>query len=71
MERAVQERRFRPLGSHREIESDFRLVAATNRDLDGMVSDGTFRQDLLFRLRSFAPKPAAFRGSPNPASMPF
>jgi two-component system NtrC family response regulator len=52
--RVLQERRFRPLGSQREVESDFRLVAATNRNLDQMVQNGQFREDLLFRLRSFA-----------------
>ncbi len=52
--RALQEHRFRPLGGMHEIESDFRLVAATNRDLDEMVKRGQFRKDLLFRLRSFA-----------------
>lgn len=51
--RVLQEHKFRPLGSNQEVESDFRLVAATNRDLDQMVEDGLFRSDLLFRLRSF------------------
>jgi two-component system NtrC family response regulator len=51
--RVLQERRFRPLGSNREIESDFRLVAATNRNLDTMVQEGLFREDLLYRLRSY------------------
>jgi len=51
--RVLQEHRFRPLGGSREVESDFRLVSATNRDLDAMVHDGQFRSDLLFRLRSF------------------
>lgn len=51
--RALQEHRFRPLGGDREIESDFRLVAATNRDLDELVELGQFRKELLFRLRTF------------------
>lgn len=50
--RVLQERRFRPIGGSREVVSDFRLVAATNRDLESMVKNGSFRQDLLFRLRS-------------------
>jgi len=51
--RVLQERRFRPIGGKQEIESDFRLVVATNRDLDRMVKQGQFRKELLFRLRSF------------------
>jgi two-component system NtrC family response regulator len=50
--RVLHERRFRPLGSTREIASDFRLVAATHRNLEQMVQQGQFRQDLLFRLQS-------------------
>jgi two-component system NtrC family response regulator len=51
--RVLQERRFRPVGGHRELESDFRLVAATNKNLNQMVQAGQFRSDLLFRLSSF------------------
>jgi two-component system NtrC family response regulator len=50
--RVLQERSFRPIGGKREIASDFRLVTATNRDLEKMVEQGKFRQDLFFRLRS-------------------
>lgn len=52
--RVLQEHRFRPVGSKTEETSDFRLVAATNRDLDHMVESKSFRNDLLFRIRSFA-----------------
>ena len=51
--RVLQERRFRPIGGKREVESNFRIVAATNRNLDNMVKRGQFRDDLLFRLRAF------------------
>ncbi len=51
--RVLQEQRFRPLGSSHEVESNFRVVAATNRDLEAMASDGGFRWDLLYRLRGF------------------
>jgi two-component system, NtrC family, response regulator len=50
--RVLQERSVRPLGRKEEIESNFRLIAATNRNLDQMVEEGQFRKDLLFRLRS-------------------
>lgn len=50
--RVLQERRFRPIGAAAEEESDFRLIAATNKNLDKMVEAGTFRQDLLYRVRS-------------------
>jgi two-component system NtrC family response regulator len=52
--RVLQEHRFRPVGSSREIDSDFRFVAATNRNLDEMSRENLFREDLLFRLKSFA-----------------
>ncbi len=51
--RVLEEHRFRPLGSDRERESDFRLIAATNRNLQKMVDAGQFRSDLLFRIKTF------------------
>ncbi|RJP84571.1 MAG: sigma-54-dependent Fis family transcriptional regulator [Desulfobacteraceae bacterium] len=49
--RTLQEKSFLPLGADREVSVDFRLIAATNRDLDQMVQKGTFREDLLFRIK--------------------
>jgi transcriptional regulatory protein RtcR len=48
--RAVEEKRFLPVGTDREIESDFQLIAGTNRDLTRAVADGRFREDLLARI---------------------
>lgn len=52
--RVLQEHSFRPVGGSQEMRSDFRLVAATNRDLNQRVQNGTFRRDLLFRLQAFS-----------------
>jgi formate hydrogenlyase transcriptional activator len=51
--RVLQEREFERLGSSRTLTSDARLIAATNRDLNTMVEDRTFRADLFYRLNVF------------------
>jgi two-component system NtrC family response regulator len=52
--RVLQERSFCPIGDTRETKSDFRLVAASNRDLAQMVKADRFRADLLYRLDSIS-----------------
>lgn len=52
--RVLQEGSFRPIGKSSEVESDFRVISATNRNLEDLVQSKRFRKDLLFRLRSIS-----------------
>ncbi len=48
--RVLQEKKVRPVGAHDELSIDARVIAATNRDLKQMSNDGTFREDLFYRV---------------------
>jgi DNA-binding NtrC family response regulator len=52
--RALESRRYRPVGSDEERPFDVRVVAATNRDLERAAMEGAFRQDLLYRVNAIA-----------------
>ena len=51
--RAIQERRYRPIGDKTDKSFNVRIIAATNEDLEAAVSEKRFRQDLLYRLHDF------------------
>ncbi len=51
--RVIQERSFERVGSNKSMKSDVRIVAATHRDLEKLIEDGTFREDLYYRLNVF------------------
>jgi formate hydrogenlyase transcriptional activator len=63
--RVLQEREFERLGSTRTLQTDVRLIAATNRDLAGMVESQKFRSDLFFRLNVFPIQAPSLRERPE------
>jgi DNA-binding NtrC family response regulator len=59
--RLVQEQRFERVGGNETIQANVRLIAATNKNLEKLVAEGKFRQDLYYRLSVFAIKLPALR----------
>jgi formate hydrogenlyase transcriptional activator len=67
--RVLQEREFERVGGRDRIQVDVRIIAATNRDLLDAVADGTFRQDLFYRLNVFPIEMPALRERPEDISV--
>lgn len=63
--RVLETRRFRRVGGTKDIEVDVRIVAATNRNLSQMVSDGSFRSDLFYRLNALSIEVPPLRERPR------
>jgi len=59
--RVLQEKKFRAVGGEQEIFSNFRVIAATNKDLDLMVHENRFRSDLLYRIKTLSIELPALR----------
>ncbi|GAB3319300.1 sigma-54 dependent transcriptional regulator [Larkinella ripae] len=67
--RVLQDRTFEPLGSSRSKSVDVRVICATNRNLEEMVSKGTFREDLFYRINLITVKLPALRERPDDIPM--
>ena len=63
--RVLQERNITRLGSNNQINVDFRLIAATNKDLKKAIEDREFREDLYFRISTFRLSIAALKNRPG------
>ncbi len=63
--RVLQERTFERVGSNKSIEADVRVIAATHRNLDAGIRDGTFREDLFYRLNVFPIEVPPLRDRPG------
>lgn len=66
--RALQEKRIRPVGDNREIPVDVRLLSATHKNLNDMVTNGSFRQDLYYRINVIDLHVPALRDRPEDLS---
>ncbi len=63
--RVLEEKQFYPLGSTKPIKVDFRLITATNKDLELTVKEGNFREDLFYRINVFTIKLPPLRNRGN------
>lgn len=67
--RVLQDGRVRPVGGNKEIRTDVRIIAATNRNLEEEITAGNFREDLFYRLETFILKVPPLRKRDNDAEL--
>ncbi|MDF1561931.1 MAG: sigma-54 dependent transcriptional regulator [Deltaproteobacteria bacterium] len=67
--RVLEEHQLRRVGGNQEVEVDFRLLCATHRDLEAMVEEGSFRQDLYFRIDVFRIRLPPLRDRPGDVAL--
>lgn len=67
--RVIQERTFERVGGSEALEADVRLIAATHRDLEADVTEGRFREDLLYRIAAFPIELPALRDRPGDVAL--
>jgi two-component system response regulator PilR (NtrC family) len=63
--RVIQDKKIRPVGSEKEVDIEVRIISATHKDLDELVANGGFRQDLYYRLNVIEMKMPALRERPE------
>lgn len=67
--RVLQEKEYTPVGSNKEIKTDVRIVAATNRPLEALIAEGKFRADLFYRLNILPINLPPLRARPSDVPM--
>ena len=63
--RVLQEREYRPIGGERQVRTDFRLICATNVDIDTALAEGRIREDLFFRINTITVRVPPLRERPE------
>ena len=67
--RAIQEKAIRPIGAQKEVHVDVRILSATHKDLNALIKEGVFREDLFYRINVIELQVPPLRGRPEDISL--